>query len=384
MMMKKPGILACAALALLAASCVYPFSAETEDGSGALVIEGDILIGETTAVKIGRSTPIGGPKSEPVHGVVWVEDEYGTTFRGVRDKSGARYLVNTAAADPGLAHRLHVQLPDGREYVSSWEKAGAPPVIDSLSYIRDPDHDRLNIALSMHSQAGSYFKWSYVEDWEYHTQYFAVIKYEAPNVVGYGGKIVPMVYPENTYYCYRHAESSEILTFSTERQTDDRFVDLEFHKIPRSDTRISYLYRIKVDLEPLSAGAYAYWENIKANSEYSGSLFAPTPSEMVGNIRCVQDPDELVMGYINVARRASKTLYLDALDVKFYKSDEPYVEGELIGTDRWLEFILKGYLPYSSVMPEDYSQTYWAPARCVDCTKMGGTRERPDDWPTNH
>ena len=37
---------------------------------------------------------------------------------------------------------------------------------------------------------------------------------------------------------------------------------------------ISYLYKIVVDLEPLSKDAYLYWENIKNNSEYNGNLFA--------------------------------------------------------------------------------------------------------------
>ena len=41
-------LIASALLALSAVSCIYPFAPDTQDGSGALVIEGDILVGEYT------------------------------------------------------------------------------------------------------------------------------------------------------------------------------------------------------------------------------------------------------------------------------------------------------------------------------------------------
>jgi len=385
-MMKKMKSIMLAALALAAVSCVYPFSAETEDGSGALVIEGDIYVGELTTVTLGYTSPINGVPHDPPFGEVWVEDDAGTMYHGVRrnkysERFKSQYDIDTRHADPGREYRLHVRMND-RSYESEWAPVCPPPEIDSLSYLKVPEKETLNITLSMHSQKGSFFKWSYVEDWEYHSDYFASLKLE--NSIGKGMVIVPMVYPENTYYCFKHAVSTEILTFSTEKQTDDRFVDLEFHKIPRTDDRLSYLYRIRVALEPLSKDAYTYWENIKANSDYSGSLFAPTPSEMVGNIRCVEDPGEFVFGFINVAQRAVKTLYLDALDVRYYKRSEPYVEGDEVASNQWRQYIMMEYLPYSSLIPGDYSTTYWAPARCVDCRKRGGTKERPEDWPLIH
>lgn len=376
------------ALALLAVSCVYPFEAETQDGSGTLVIEGDILIGEITEVKLSYTAPIPGGLTDPVYASrVWVEDNAGGVYEGSQSFTVLdRFEVDTRDADPAREYRLHVMVRGSREYVSSWGPVNTAPVIDSLSFIKDPEKSRLNIALSMHSKAGSFFKWSYVEDWEYRAKYYASVKYVPPTYYHSWsiGEIVPMNYPENTYWCYKHDVSSEILTFSTEKQTDDRFVDLEFHKIPRDDDRISYIYRIKVNLEPLSKDAYVYWDNLKVNSEYNGNLFAPTPSEMVGNIRCVQDPDELVMGYISVAQRTSKTLYVYSEQHGFYKDSEHYEDPVTIGTGEWSSYLKKGFLPYQCVIPGDYSQTIWAPQRCVDCRTRGGTRTVPDDWPTNH
>lgn len=388
-------------LALLAASCIYPFTPESEDGSGSLVIEGDIFVGDYTTVSLSYASPVGKDiEYEWPSAEVWVEDDGGTEYRGRSQVSGdnskARtFLVDTRSADPSRNYRLHVRdVGEDLEYVSSWEKVCSAPVIDSLTYNLDFDRDRLNVALSMHSGSESYFKWSYVEDWEYHALYFAVLKLTVQQTHYYSGtthtsvNVLPMDYSknENTYYCYGHNVSRNIMTFSTEKQTDDRFVDLEFRTINRDDLRISHLYRIKVMLEPLSKDAFDYWENIKTNSEYNGSLFAPNPSEVVGNIRCVQDPDRFVLGYINVAQRARKDLVIDAADHRFFKGKDRFSDPELVPMTDWKDFYENGYLPYSYYIPNDLSQTYWLPARCVDCMKREGSargvsRDKPEDWP---
>ena len=380
-----------ALIALSAISCVYPFTPEVQDGSGALVIEGDIFLGDYTDVTVSHTAPVDAPAaaSDPPACEVWVEDEAGTHYEGVIDsgKQG-HYRIDTRNAFPDKRYRLHVvRRDDGREYVSDWGESPVVPEIDSLSYNLDFDRSRLNVALSMHSRGGSFFKWNYVEKWEYHADYNAEIKYEPPGIGWWGvngdGNIVEVPYSERHYYCYGSATSSEIMIFSTERQTDDRFVDLEFRPIPRDDLRISYRYHIDVYLEPLSEDAYRYWETVKANSEYNGNLFSPNPSEMVGNIRCAQDPDEMVMGYISVARQAHKDLIILHTEARFYKDNHPYEEPLVVNRGEWYKHYSDGYLPYSYYeVPGDVSQTYWARARCVDCVVKGrGTTQKPDDWP---
>lgn len=385
--------IALAALSLMAASCIYPFTPDPEDGSGALVMEGDIFIGEYTSVKISRTMPVDNPrgKQDPVSGRVWVEDDAGKVYEGQPDpENPGEFSVDTRDAGPDRLYSLHfLDADSGSEYASEPERVCSPPVIDSLSYILDYGRSRLFVALSMHSLGESFFKWDYVEDWEFHAVYNASLKYIPPVISPYGrpsndiGRVEPMIWPENTYYCYKHAVSSQIMTFSTERQTDDRFVDLEFLPIARDDTRLAYLYRIVVNLEPLTKDAYLYWENVKANSDYRGDLFAPNPSELVGNIRCLTHPEELVMGYVNVAQRASKKLIIKREKTMFYKDSTPFEQPELVARADWLDYYNNGWLPYTYNMPGDLSETYWARARCVDCTKMkgGGSLVKPDNWP---
>ena len=388
-------VLALVFLAMMSVSCIYPFTPESEDGSGALVIEGDILIGKETVISVSRTAPISDPDGykAPPAGKVWVENDAGAVFNGVEDpKTPGRYTVDTRSADTSPNYCLHfLDSESGKEYVSAWERVCSAPVIDSLSYNLDYDRSKLNIALSMHALKESYFKWSYVEDWEYHSLYYSQIKFIPIYDYVHGirtivdGRIEKRDYYDNIYACYKHGESTQIMTFSTENQTDDRFVDLEFLPIPRDDFRISYLYKITVDLEPLTKDAYLYWENIKGNSEYNGNLFAPNPSELVGNIRCLQEPDEMVMGYVNVAQIARKDLVVSHLKANFYMSSEPVSEtaSVLLDKSQYVTYFVKEeYLPYNYYMfPGNVNETYWAPARCVDCKLLGGTYERPEGWP---
>ena len=388
-MRKKIYIMALALLcaAMTAVSCIYPFTPETEDGSGALVIEGDILIGKESVIQISRTAPLSFPEGAeaPPTGKVWVENDAGAVINGVADPSKAgSYTVDTRYADSSKEYRLHfLDNESGKEYVSDWGHVCKAPVIDSLSYNLNYEKAKLNIALSMHSLGESFFKWSYVEDWEYHSLYYAELKatYNPGSYrVDPSVTLTRMEWPESTFTCYKHAVSSRIMTFSTEGQTDDRFVDLEFLPIDQDDNRISYLYRIVVDLEPITKDAYLYWENIKSNSEYNGSLFAPTPSELVGNIHCVQEPNEMVMGYINVAEIARKELVVQHLKANFYKPKRTPPE-EILSPSQWVEYYENYYLPYACVTPGVMSETYWAVASCVDCRLLGGTFDAPDNWP---
>ena len=380
-------LLAAAAVLLLAASCVYPFSAETEDGSGSLVVDGDIRLGEYTTVVLRYSTPIETPKTNDMvkNGKVWVEDDRGRVFEGLPEPdSPGYYKVDTRQAAPGPKYRLCINNGDtGREYVSDWEEANPSPVIDSLSYILDYDRSKMDIAISIHSTSSSYFKWKYVEDWEYHTMYYASLTYIPPEVDRWGRALSNWNLVSSSgeaFTCWAHKASSEIMIFSTEKQTEDRFVDLEFHSIPRNDMRISQIYRIEVTLEPLTRDAYLYWDNVRTNSEYTGNLFAPTPSEMAGNIHCLQNPDEYVLGYVSVAQFARKILYVFNTEVRFYSNPTQLVEPSQIGPGQWFSYYKDGYLPYDYYRPGDISETLWLPDRCVDCRLMGGTTQKPDYW----
>ncbi len=51
----------------------------------------------------------------------------------------------------------------------------------------------------------------------------------------------------------------------------------------------------------ISEDEFNYWKNIKEVIEINGSLFDPPPGTVVGNIRNIDNPDEIAVGYFSVA-----------------------------------------------------------------------------------
>ena len=61
------------------------------------------------------------------------------------------------------------------------------------------------------------------------------------------------------------------------------------------------MYSINVKQYALSHEAYLFFEKIKKNTEQLGSIFDPQPSELQGNIHCITNPAETVVGYVDIS-----------------------------------------------------------------------------------
>ena len=96
-----------------------------------------------------------------------------------------------------------------------------------------------------------------------------------------------------------------------------------------------------------------------------------------GNIYNVSDPDELVIGYVEVASVARKEMYISAEAGLYVPEEDAYHDCEI--------FLVKS----GQVIPSDLvwyrypdSKTY---PSCVDCrAKPGATKNRPAWWPNEH
>ena len=176
------------------------------------------------------------------------------------------------------------------------------------------------------------------------------------------------------------------MIFSTEQQTEDRFQDLEFLLLYQGDSRLSVMYNIKVYLSTLTKDAYRYWQNMRTNSDQSGSLFAPNPSEMIGNIRRLDNPDELVIGYISVVQRESASMYMSNGELDgFYQPGGAWMSDPIfVAENNWLSSYYSGLAPFTRKVEDFQSHYYWVPANCVDCRRLGGTKVKPEGWPTDH
>lgn len=378
------------------AACTYPFDPGTGVTEGRLVIEGDILVGTTSDFTFSYVQPLSGKRADyhpgPLDFSGYIESDDGTVIRpaeGLRPTSdgyGTVLTFDTSDLTADRRYRVHFEADGGREiYESDWTDVRPAPVIDGLSYHKAEAFDELHIALTMHARGSSHFRWTYSEVWEYHSDVSSPYYYN-PTL----NRVESYKIGEPTlYYCWKSAVSPTINIFSTADQTDDRFEDLSFHRIPLTDNRVQVMYHITVQLEALSGDAYDYWHNIQRNSESQGTIFAPTPSEIAGNIRCLTRPDVHVQGYVNAAVVTQADLYYDNMAEGFYHypGASATLAPEEPSRAEYAKFHEVGYIPYEGVYAGDSpvpTSYMWGNGNCIDCTRSGGTKQKPEGWPTFH
>ena len=192
------------------------------------------------------------------------------------------------------------------------------------------------------------------------------------------------------YYCWAKSSSRESTLVSTENLSENTIAKQVFRTISRTSKRIMEMYRIDVRMKGISRDGYFFHKTLQANSNTGGSLFAPTPSEMRGNVVCEANPSELVLGYVDVITESLVSTYIDGRYSKWRRPDEQLFlpdfnfnpddpEAEGFTPLQWYNM---GYSP--AIIPPDSERVYWAQVRCVDCTLEGGNKNKPADWPTTH
>jgi hypothetical protein len=87
------------------------------------------------------------------------------------------------------------------------------------------------------------------------------------------------------------------------------------------DNSFQYPFFVSVKQLSINREAYEYWEKIKIVINNQGSLFDIPPAPVVGNIFNVEDSEETVLGYFEVAKTKITRIYSTRSDVPFFLLD---------------------------------------------------------------
>ena len=368
--------------AVCAAGCVYPFTAELGQSEQALVVESDIVIGGITEVTLSYVNPVGVtvPVKKANLADICVEASDGSVYTGIFANGSGR--IDTTEADPSLSYRLKIHVND-TDYESDWRQACTPVVVDGITYRADEESGRFKIFLNCHSDQ-PYFRVDFDEKWEYRSQYEGECRYQVPisgTTLWNGGHglVLPLTAQDvSTHRCWQSSSTSGLF-FSTSSSDSGRLVEGELMDIGCTDKRLSWLYRIDVTIRPLSREKYDYLSFMEQTSGNAGDLFSAMPGQPAGNIHNVGDPNEMVVGYVDVSDLVTVRKYISLGDHWFYREANNFPEPVLAQEADWYSLYQQGYYPYRS--DSKSGQVYWADKRCLDCREFGGETQMPEDWP---
>lgn len=361
-------------LVVTLAGCITQFVPETNEVQDLLVVEG--LITDQTGpytVKLSRAMPLGNKAvAVPVTGCqVSVADDTDNHFWFSEFPAGIyKSDAATFQAVPGREYTLHIRtegVEGTRNYESIPLELVSVPPVDSLYYekvvIREKNEisgplEGCEIYLDTHDPTGKcrYYRWDYAETWEFQ------LPYMVPNRI-----------------CWFDNNSVTIKVKNTtvlEAPLINRYPILF---ISNESDRLSIRYSILVSQYSLNEDEYIYWEKLQRVSQEVGGLYDIIPSSIPGNVFCVEDPAEQVLGFFSVSGKTSERLFIRenfkglANLYKDCPSDTIYGNKVIPNLDisAWV-IVDEPYLspPYKVITNKK---------TCADCS-VRGTTVKPDFW----
>ena len=383
--------------AAVACACTYPFTPDLPDsGDRQLVVEGNLLIGEKSPVRLSFVRPLDAfslvPSGED--GIssarVTVEDNAGITYPVTGDYlSGFIADMGKASTDRRYRMTVHVireAVPEESlevvedVYQTPWLSVYKAPDIKDIRFEAESSYVTVTATMDPADSDNPFYFWEYDEDWEEHAQYYP----------GYGFDPKTSQYYEldgwvNTqYYCWYTDHSREPGLFSAERLSTNQMNRQPVKNIHRSDTRFQILYAIRIDARGVSPEGFKYYQTVGKNSNLTGDLFSAMPDKVSGNIQCLSDPSRTAIGFIEAVTTASKRAFIDSRYYKEALPDQQLVP-ELNEDYTLLDHYNSGYRPlYPGTDMNHVTGMLWCPLACIDCVVAGGTKNKPDFWPNDH
>ena len=357
--------------------------------TGLLVVEGFINTGQgPTSIRLSRSSSLQDASLNPEFSAqVIVEGDDGSNF--ILDDNGSGVYSNTQLVLNNVVnYRLHIRTLDGKEYASDYMPVKYTPPIDSITWQRENDGLRIYTNARDPQNATKYYQWKYEETWEIHSAFYTSIKYIRDTIRT--NDVTALVYrlPDHNadttlYKCWNTLNSSSIILGSTEKLTSD-VVYLPVQYIEPHSEKLSVLYSINLRQYAISHDNYLFLQKMKKNTEQLGTIFDPQPSEISGNIHCLTDSNETVIGFIEATQEQVKRIFISNSQVPGWGYDPGCVE---IRIDNNLDSIKKhasDLYPTTPASLGDFGaiKTFFATndKNCMDCT-FRGVNQKPSFWP---
>lgn len=367
-------------LALWLSSCVDPYEPEViSSPTSYLVVDGFINLRGVTTIRLSRTQNIAATTPAPVEAkaIMAIRDDAGASYPLTEQAPGV-YTSQALTLNPNRTYQLQLRTSRNRRYVTDLVAGKLTPVIDQLPW--ELGERGVQIYANAHDDTGNsrYYRWTYAETWQFQSAFRSVFEYAA-------GTIRPRT--NDIYNCWATENSSDILLSSTTKLSQDVVSNFPLILRPLTSVKFRIKYSVLVSQYALSAEEYAYLEKLKKNTESIGTLFDPLPTQLTGNVHCLDDANETVIGYVGAASVTEQRIFIDRYadlptNVRY---DQGYQECMVLDTIPVTSAISifrnPAFVPVSGIYTPSGTITDYTGSTvdCVDCRRRG-TNIRPNFW----
>jgi hypothetical protein len=358
-----------------------------------LVVEGVIDPGQdSTIIRLSHTVQLSstaGPRPE-LNATVVVESNTNTSYP--LQETGNGYYVSTGLnLNASNQYHLKITTSDNKVYQSDFVPVKNSLPIDSVGFQIKSNGVQINVNSHDPSNSTRYYRWDYSETWIIHSNYESFLELQTSPV----DSIVTRPSKDQIYTCWLSDKSSDIVLASTAKLSNDVVSNSPIIFIASTSEKFTERYTILVKQYALTKEAFDYFQELRKNTEQLGGIFDPQPSALTGNVHCITNPSEQVIGYITAGSSAQKRIYINAAglpvggqwipstsysytdclyDTLYYTNPKTLVHqvAEILYTGDQIPLTR---LQYPGA-PHPYAYTGAAPV-CVDCTLRGSNKPPP-------
>ncbi len=431
------------ALILLAIpSCVSELDSISFSFERLVVVDGVFTDEEKIqTVRLSYTTPVGLDSLAPLKGArVWVEDDLGTIVNFIEQSAGVYSTRQVFQGVEGRSYGLVFVTEGGKQYESISEVlVKSPPIEISQRFAELPsteliqNEEGLQFFIDTPDGAGNaqFFRYEWNDVSRTTVPYPSQVQTEVFIDSGshYGVEFMRITPQElDLRTCYRFDFSNSLILGTTTGLSENRILDQ--HVRFASTDRLNFMnrYSIEVIQYATSQRAFNYYKTLKEFNESNGSLFDTQQGLVLGNVKSLDDDEEVVLGYFEVSgvsrqrkfynpnefNQEFTAAFVELSDVckptnrRIMRDIRPtgatlhsdvgtLEEGTVLPIDFFEEVIFRrvdvpliGFMIYdieirvfyhpNNPFPDFTATLYMAPGICMDCRRHGELVEKPTYW----
>lgn len=339
-------------------------------------------------VTLSLSSSVNEPGFIPLSGYrVMIVDDQGEFELLAETENGVyQTLSDGIQGEIGRSYKLVIHSRDLiNKYESRFELLRNPVEIDTvypeLEFHTDSDYEynltgyQFYVDTKRAENDTNFLLWRMDYTYQYEANYLARFIYD-------NGEMQTMQPSDSLLICWKTGKRKDIVTGKTEDLSEPILGRIPLSYITTDTKELSIRYSLLVKQHTLSYEAYHFWNQLEEFKEYTPWLFVKQPYPVKGNMECVTDENEIVLGYFMATGAVDKRVFVDrplGVDWHYRTSCGLYTGEDLfyklhIMHESWPLYLTKYFNGFNMVtaLPDDQY--------CVDCRQSGGALTPPEFW----
>ena len=376
---------------LLFLGCKEEFKIEFNSSEKILVVEGGITNKPGPySIRLSTTLPINQPIRVPFNNcVVTLYDDQGYSEILTETESGVyQTLKNGIQGTIGIEYSISVVTPDGKVYQTAFERMKPAIEIDSV-YAELTVHEDLNYpyglpGLQFYTDSKpaldkeSYLMWNMEETYQYDADYKLHALYYYGNIF-YANRSMDTIAEitglnyDTLLTCWKTNPIRNIFTGQIANLSEPKVKRQPLHFVSTDTKKLSVKYSLLFQQFSISKGAYFFWESIRDQISDESFLNTKQPYYITGNLRNIDDPEELTFGYFTVASVTERRIFYSRPNTTFYFKKGFAADPIDLNKKAQPVYLVLRELEGLAFVHKD----------CVDCRTEGGNIKKPDFWIDN-